>query len=89
MKFELNFKLIHMHQRIKGEGCGVAPPTLVGIFYQIESFLAFLVLQPPPPFPDRLVDKSIHDRLQTPIHPTPFKNFQIHLCTCTIVFMVL
>ena len=55
----------------RGRVAGVAPPALVGKFYQKKGqFWPFLGLHPP--FQDQIVDKSSHERLQ----PPPFQKFQ-------------
>ena len=68
-KFTCNYlgylKLDLYHWRIYGEGCGgCTPPFGWKILPKKGQFWPFLGLQPP--FPDRIVDKSSHERLQTP-----------------------
>ena len=52
----------------RGRVAGVAtpPPLWSENFTKKRSFWPFWGLQPPPPFPDRLMDKSSHERLQSP-----------------------
>ena len=51
----------------RGRVAGVATPPLVGKFYQKRSFLVIFRAATPPPFLDRMVDKSNRERLQPPL----------------------
>ena len=72
---QYGFNLVHPSEQysIGGSRGRVAgcTPLLVGKFYQKRSLLAiFRAPIPPPHFPDRMVVKTSHERLQT-----SFKNF--------------
>ena len=51
---------------------GLQPPLCSENFTKKRSFLAIFYGCNPPPFPDRMVDKSSHEMLQT---PPPFQKF--------------